>query len=137
MTNGASGQKFSHEQLYTALMDIEDLMDRLLTPYFLLGATADCVKHDKMLDGDGIDIGIRDKSLTQYVYSILKSEKNLNQEDIENGFEYKVGEVPVRIKVYKRDYSFFKYPDFKVYLYGNYQLANPFDVYWKARGLVR
>ena len=135
-TSSTSGVKFNHEQLYTALMDAEDLMDRLLTPYFLLGETANAVKHDLSLEGDGIDIGIRDKSLTQYVYSILDSEKGLKQEDVENGFEYLVSGVPVRVKIYTRNYPFFSYPDFKTYLYGNYQLANPFDMYWKVRGLI-
>ena len=142
--NGMNGSKFnpiksdfSSDELYKALMNVEDLMDQLLTPYFLLGKTADCVKHDRLLEGDGIDIGIRNKSFTQYVYDILQDQFKLQPEEVNKGFEYKVGEVPVRIKVYTRDYYFFKYPDHVVYQFGTYQLPNPFDVYWKARGLVR
>lgn len=112
-------------------------MDRLLTPYFLLGKTADCVKHDRLLEGDGIDVGIRDKSFTQYVYDILKEYFKLTPEEVNKGFEYKVGEVPVRIKVYSRNYYFFKYPDHVVYQFGTYQLPNPWEVYWKSRFLVR
>ena len=135
--NGTNGQQFSHEELLVGLQNVEDWMDQLLTPYFLLDQTAWCVKHDLLLDGTGIDIGIRNKSLTQFVYDIVKTNLNLMPEDINNGFEYKVGEVPVRVKVYTRDYNFFKYPDVKVYQFGAYQLPNPFDNYWKARGLVR
>ena len=112
-------------------------MDRLLTPYFLLGNTADDVKHDRYLHGDGIDIGIRNTAFTQYVYDILNAFFQYKPEDVKNGFEYKVGEVPVRIKVYTRNYHFFKYPDLKVYQFGNYQLPNPFDIYWKSRFLIR
>lgn len=137
MMNGTSGQQFSHEELLKALQNVEDWMDQLLTPYFLLGKTAECVRYDRLLEGDGIDIGIRDKSLTQYVYDIVKTNLGLMPEDINHGFEYKVGEVLVRVKVYTRNYNFFKYPDVRVYQFGSYQLPNPFNTYWKARGLVR
>ena len=72
MMNGENGQKFSHEELLKALMNAEDWMDQLLTPFFLLNKTAECVKYDRLLEGDGIDVGIRDKSFTQYVYDIMK-----------------------------------------------------------------
>ena len=120
-----------------ALYNVEDWMDQLLTPYFLLGKTAEAVKYDKLLEGDGIDVGIRNKSFTQYVYDILKTNFNLLPEDVNKGFEYKVGEVPVRVKVYTRNYHFFKYPDIKIYQYGRFQLPNPFENYWKSRFLVR
>ena len=138
MKNGDSGKKsFSHQDLHLAFVNVEDLMDRLLTPYILLGKTADAVKFGRELEGDGIDIGIKQTSLTQYFCSIVDSELHLKREDIENGFEYMVGQVPVRIKVYKLDYQFFKFPDTKVYLYGTYLLPNPYEKYWKARDLIR
>ena len=137
MTNGESGKQFNSEDLQKALLSVEDLMDQLLTPYFLLGKTAECVKYDRLLEGDGIDVGIRDKSLTQYVYDILRDQFKFQPEDVQKGFEYKVGEVPVRIKVYTRNYHFFKYPDHVVYQFGTYALPNPFEIYWKARGLIR
>ena len=137
MTSSENGQKFSSDELYAALMNIEDLMDRLLTPYILLGNTADAVKFDKHLEGDGIDVGIKKTALTQYVYSILDSELHLKPEEIDDGFTYMVGQVPVRVKVYKLDYQFFKYPDVKVYMYGTYSLPNPYNNYWRARGLIR
>ena len=135
--SGTNGWQFSHEELLKALYNVEDWMDQLLTPYFLLGKTAEAVKYDKLLEGDGIDVGIRNKSFTQYVYDILKTNFNLLPEDVNKGFEYKVGEVPVRVKVYTRNYHFFKYPDIKIYQYGRFQLPNPFENYWKSRFLVR
>ena len=130
--------EYTNEQLLEALHTIEDFMDQLLTPYFLLGKTAECVKNNKLLEGTGIDVGIRDKSLTQYFYDIVADQLKLTKEQVKDGFEYKaVNGVPIRIKVYTRDYSFFKYPDHVVYQFGTYDLANPFESYWKARGLVR
>ena len=134
--NGESGQIFSDPDLLKALHSIEDLMDQLLTPYFLHKKTAECVKHNKLLEGDGIDVLIRDKSVTQYVEDILKG-YGFEPNKLKEGFEYKVGEVPVRVKVYSCNYHFFKYPDHVVYQFGTYQLANPFDVYWKSRYLIR
>ena len=135
--NGESGQIFNHEELYKALRGVEDLMDILLTPYFLLGKTAEDVKNNRQLEGEGIDVGIRNTALTQYVYDILKTNYGFSKEDVDNGFTFKVGEVPVRIKVYKRNYYFFKYPDTAVYEFGSYQIPNPFDAYWKSRFIVR
>mgnify|MGYP001561485115 CR=1 FL=1 len=137
MTNLTNGHKFSHEELLKALQDVEDRMDILLTPYFLLHKTAECVKYDKLLEGDGIDVGIRDKAFTQYMYDILKANFGLSPDEVRNGFTYKVGEVPVRVKVYTRNYNFFQYPDHKVYMFGTYQLPNPFENYKKAQYIVR
>lgn len=135
--NGKIGKVFTSEELLVALRNIEDLMDRLLTPYFLLGKTAEAAKFGRFLEGDGIDIGIKSTALTQYVYDILNSELNLSAEQVKDGFEYMVGQVPIRVKVYSRDYYFFKYPDHIVYQYGTYQIANPWDKYWKSRFLIR
>lgn len=138
MSNGKTGKQFTSDELQEALFTIEDLMDQLLTPYFLLGKTAECVKSNKLLEGDRIDIGIRDKSLTQYVYDILTDQLKLTPNEVKKGFEYQaVNGVPIRVKVYTRDYYFFKYPNHVVYYFGTYQLPNPFDVYWKSRFLIR
>ena len=137
MTNLTNGHKFSHEELLKALYNVEDFMDQLVTPYFLLMETGDCVKHDRLLSGTGIDVGMRNKSFTQFVYDIMKTNFNLTPEEINQGFEYKVGEVPVRVKVYTRNYKFFQYPDIKIYEYGRFQLPNPWDVYWQTRFIVR
>ena len=137
IASGKNGQNFNSDQLYEALRNVEDLMDRLLTPYFLLKKTAYDVKHDRYLEGDGIDVGIRSTAFTQYMYDILKEFFGFTPEEVNKGFEYKVGEVPVRIKVYFRNYHFFKYPDTKVYQYGTYLLPNPWDIYWKSRFLIR
>lgn len=136
--NGVTGSQFTNTQLLEALFVAEDLLDQLLTPYFLHMETAYAVKQNKLLEGNGVDIMIRDKSLTQYVYDILADQLKLTKEQVKNGFEYKAPNgVPIRVKVYTRNYYFLKYPDQVIYQYGNYQLPNPFDVYWKSRGLIQ
>ena len=135
---GKTGKQFTNEELQAALFEAEDLMDQLLTPYFLLKETAQSVKFNNLLEGDGIDIGIRDKSLTQYVYDILWDKFKLAPEGIKNGFEItSASGIPIRIKVYTRNYYFFKYPNVCVYNFGSYQLPNPWDIYWKTRFLIR
>ena len=135
--NGTSGVRFSSEELSKALLDVEDLMDRLLTPYVLLGKTAECVKNDRLLDTEAIEVGIKKTDITQYVRDVIRTYLNVELNNIENGFEYKAGAVPVKVKVYTRNYTFFKYPDTKVYSFGTYLIPNPFEVYWKVRGLIR
>lgn len=125
---------FTHEALHQALMNVEDLMTRLvITDWFLHLRTAENVKNNLLLDGDGIDVLVRDKVFTQYVYDILNTYWKYKPEDVNKGFEYKVGDVPVRIHVYTKEYEFLKYPDHVVYLYGTYQLGNPFKEYWEKR----
>lgn len=137
MLNGKTGKQYTSDELDAALREVEDLMDQLLTPYFILGQSAYCLKYKVALDGTGIDVGIRDKSITQYVQDILKG-YNFDPEGIKNGFEFNaLNGVPIRVKVYSRNYYFFKYPDHVVYNFGTYMLPNPFDSYWKSRFLIR
>lgn len=138
MMNGENGKAYSDSELKQALYEVEDLMDQLLTPWFVGDQAAYCIKQNKLLDGTGIDLYIRDKSLTQYVYDILADKFKFAPDQVKNGFEYKASNnVPIRVKVYTRNYYFFKYPDHVVYNYGTYQLPNPWDTYWKSRFLIR
>ena len=134
---GKIGKQYTEEELNLALREVEDLMDQLLTPYFVGGLVGYCLRKKMIIEGDGVDIWIRDKSITQYVEDILKG-YNFDPQTLKNGFEYKASNsVPIRVKVYTRNYYFFKYPDHVVYNFGTYQLPNPFDIYWKTRFLIR
>ena len=136
--SGKSGKMFSHEELNKALMDVEDLMARAFVDFFPLHKTAQCIKYQNRLEGDAIYVGISIKHIrTRFAAETISDYTKLPIDSLQSGFEYMVGEVPVKVKVITRNYGFYKYPDRTIYEYGDYLLPNPFDTYWKARFLVR
>ena len=138
MTIGTNLNQFTHEELNKTLMDFEDLAARCFIQFFPRLITADCVKHQKLLQGDAIYVGVSIKEMrTRYVYETIAQYLNKGKEEVQENFEYFVGKVPVRVQVYKKNYEFFQYPDRTIYYYGDYLLPNPFDKYWKARFLVK
>lgn len=134
-----NGRDFSDQELMRALYDIDDILGRALCPYLLLGQTAKSLTDGMTLSGDGIYIGVLKKYLTKSVLSTIKFylDHSKKVEIGEDGFEYEWGGVPVHVTFIKRNYKFFKYPDHKFYMASEYRIPNPFDVYWKARTLVK
>lgn len=126
---------FSSDQLMKALRDVEDLIERTLCPYLLLGDTALDIKDNLLLHGSKITVGIENKYLTKEALSTLQTLLK-NVEITEKGFTYMVGEVPVQVKFIRKKYGFFKYPDAKMYWGGEYKIPNPFDKYWKSRRII-
>lgn len=131
---------FPTEALEKALRDVEDLMDScVLSPnYILLGDTALAVWEKRGLSGDGIDVGLPTRYATAETRSTIKTTlANQGVEVGENGFTYLVDNVPVRVKLIHRKYRFFDHLDGVLYNFGDYQLPNPFELYWKSRFLVQ
>ena len=85
--------------------------------------TAKCIKENKWLSGDGIDLVIPLKSITPFV------RKTLNEwtlEDItDKGFTYVVNKVPIRVKFIKEIPDKYKYADIKIYGAEQYKIPNP------------
>lgn len=124
---------FSHGELETALLDVDDLMLRctISEDYLVIGITGKCIKEDRRLEGDGIDVGVLRKDLNAGREDIMG--QITRQEFVDSVLTYKVGNVPVRVRILPNGYDFFKYKDLKVYSYEDFQLPNPFDEYWKVR----
>lgn len=136
--NSESTPSFPTEALDKALRDIEDLFDRcVLSPnYILLGETALAIWEKRGLSGTGVDVGLPVRYMTAETVSTLRTAlPNVKIED--DGFTYFVDEVPVRVKVIHRKYKFFEHLDGVLYNFGDYQLPNPFALYWKSRYLVQ
>lgn len=124
---------FSHGELVAALLDVDDLMLRctLSEDYLVLEETGRSIKEDRRLEGDGVDVGVLAKDMTEM-------RKGLMEQITKTAFEgshltYKVGQVPVRVHVLPNGYDFFTFKDVKVYNYEDFQLPNSFEAYWKVR----
>ena len=134
-TNGTNGVKFNEFELTTALRSVEDLMERVLVNFVVLGDTSKAMFEGKDLYGGKIEIGIFKNDLVKFVRSTL----NTLVKDIEwtkYGFTFKINNVPVMVRVISRSYKFFDHPDFRFYRTGQYRFANPFELYWKSRFFI-
>ena len=131
-----SNTTFSHEQLWAALRDCEDLMDRCMAPGFVMGNTAKHIVNDEDLDGDSVEWGLRETDLAESTVAMMKTLRP----DIQigdNEIWYDHNGVKVVIKVIHDDFDFFKNLNLKAYYAGDYLYPNPFDGYWKARFVVK
>jgi len=127
---------FSHEQLWEALKDSEDLMDRVQARAFLVGKTARDIFDDKLLEGEDVSWGLKRNDLAESTLSMLKTLKpDIQITDKEIWYKYK--EIPVIIQIFDNDYEFFKNLDKKYYQVGEYLVPNPFEKYWKTRFIAK
>ena len=133
-------KEFSREELDNALIDLDDLMHRTLLQdqYVLLKDSAKALYDGVWLYGDGIDIGIEYKYLTKEVMTTINEYFIPRTTEInDNGFEFKIGDVPIRVKFIHRKYDFFKYFDRRMYGPEDYQIPNNFEKYYKAKGIIK
>lgn len=119
-------------ELNLALMDIEDVMERAMCPYFLLGETARCVYKHEDLHGDSIEVGVLDTSLTKEVLSVFKQYIGEITTDLKT-ITYIWNGVTISIRIVKQNYTFLKNPQDGFYNFGDYKLPNSFEDYWPWR----
>lgn len=125
-------QEFSDTQLMRALYDVQDILERALCSFVLLGDTARALQKEERLSGDGIYIGVMKKHLTKEAMSTIKV--YLKDGVItEKGIEYTWDDVPVHVVFITQEYPFFENLDFRFYMANEYKIPNPFDDYWKNR----
>lgn len=125
-----------------ALYDIQDILERAQCPYLLLKDTARSIVDNQKLEGDGVYIGVLKKDVNRMALSTIKfylsGLRTVRTPDVrEDGFDYVWNDVPVHVKFIERKYHFFKNPDFAWYMANNYSIPNPFENYWKARGVIK
>lgn len=139
-----SGHNFSDQELMRALYDVQDILERAICPFVLLGETARSIKDTGRLSGDGVYIGILKKYVTHQVLSTVKfyltyggARKDMPENPIrDDGFDYEWNGVPIHVRFIEGDYDFFKRQDFKFYMANEYRLPNPFETYWEQREAI-
>lgn len=127
-------QTLSHDRLLKTLYFMLDLFSRGNIPFFLMGETANQVKHDKPLSGDKLELGIRYLDFQPRTLSILAAfyfADEVNEHEIKYTYEG----VPVSVKVVYSDDPMFTSLDTKMYMHDNFSLPNPFERYWETRHL--
>jgi hypothetical protein len=137
---------FTPEELKQALWDWDDVMHRALlqSKYVLLGDTARAAKDDTFLTKVPLEVGIFKRYMTPEVVSLFTPEalrdvavpitvQEINDKQILLTFRG----VPVKVTIIHRKYQMFENPDQVIYAYEDFQVANPFEKYWKARYIVQ
>lgn len=115
---------------------MDDVIEILRTffPLILAGDTAGSIVYNLPPKEDKVTFQIRHTNWTKFAKNMLLTV--LPQAVItDKNITFEFNKTPVEIKIVKRD-KYIKNPDMIFYKFENYLIPNPFDKYWKARGLV-
>lgn len=124
---------FKPLELEGALLGTYDLMTRVLLQDEMIAThdTARCIRENLWLQGDGIDLAIPKRHITE---SVRKTLGEWLPDPIEDsGFTTKINGVPVRMQFITGDYDYFKMSDMRPYGAEFYRIPNQWDEYWKHR----
>lgn len=126
---------FKPLELEGALLGTYDLMTRVLLQNEMITThdTARCIKENLWLQGDGIDLAIPKRTMTESVRKTL-GEWGCNV--TENGFTTKINNVPVRMQFVENTYDYFKMADIRPYGAEFYKIPNQWDEYWKNKDVI-
>ena len=127
---------FEHKELEQALFYIEDIMDRALCQFFVLGETAEQVRNDSLLNLDKIVVGIKKNEFigARSLLHIVLPDVEFNEDTKKLNLEFKG--VPIEIRIIQKKWDFLKDLDRTFYGVTQFWLPNPFSKYWKVKQLV-
>lgn len=144
--NGEAKVELTTDQLNEVLYHLEDILGRALLPFVLLKETARSIIQDNALKGDSLIVGVKAAELTEDAKSTLRTLASDtydlrmgmdNFTETETSISWTHKGIPVEIQIIKRDYNFFRNPDFTFYMGEQYSVPNPFDKYYKGRFLIK
>ena len=124
--------------LREALFHVQEMMERALIPFFVLGTTGrHLYKNEETLKGDEeIRVGIKKAELTKEALSTLKSFiPGIDVSEYQLSYEY--SGVPVIIDVIHTDYQVFKHPDTRYFYISEFKIPNPWGDYWERRDFIK
>lgn len=127
---------FKHDQVSQALLDIQDTLERAMTPFVLLEGVAKQLYEEQPFELKEITIGIKEKDWTRYgstTFKMLRPEAEFSNDSV----YLSTSGVPVIIWIIHKNYKFFDHPDFKWFARTEFYIPNPFANYWKARFLIK
>lgn len=124
---------------------IEDIFDRCQIPLIALKETGKQMRENQKdinskLELTCIELGVQRRYMTQSGKPMLEGLFNMyhvNPEWNDSLIRFTKDEVPVFIKIIERKYGFFQNLERIFYRTMEFDIANPFDNYWKARHIVK
>lgn len=130
--------EFTHEQLRDALFNAEDIFDRAMATFYVLGETArHIVKNEEDLTGDSeVHLGVRKNQLTKETLVVLH-DWIPDLEESEYQLNYVFQGVPVIIDIIHGDYEVLKNPNPLFYKVSQYFVPNPWTLYWNQHEYIK
>ena len=125
----------TYEELNAGLMQLASWFEGAVCPFILLGETAKSVKNN-YVTGNKLEIGVRQKHLARSTGGILRMLIKDIKESADK-WEFEAMGIPVVMKVLHRNNKYITNPNSIVYNFDDYLIPNPFEGYWKTRGLIR
>lgn len=114
-----------------ALNRAEYLLECAMLPVTLWGETAERIYNKKSIEGlETIEFAVKKSSLSKYSLSTLNTMEPDWRSFVFEG-------IPIKIHIIAKDRGLLKHPDRANFWGGNYFVPNPFEKYWKMRGLVK
>lgn len=127
-----------------ALFFVEDIFDRCMTPFFLLGETAREIvdsKNRSPLDPldthELVEVGMKRNHYTEHFVRTAKMFLPVGAVWSKNKIEFEHLGTPVVIRIINKNFKVFDNPDTVHYKITTFKIPNPFSTYWKQRNLVR
>jgi hypothetical protein len=134
-TKPVNGTNLSPEELQAALLDVQDALERAQIKFIVLREAAYSLFFYEDLKGKDITVGVPYKQWMPECVSVLKAWRPQLEEDL-HGYMYKVGNVPVHIRVIEKRFRFLEDPDSRNYYDCSLYIPNPFQSYWRSRSFV-
>lgn len=133
---GTNGVQFKPLELEGALLGAYDLMTRVLLQNEMIAThdTARCIHDNLWLQGDGVDLAIPYRMITDSVKKTLQ--EWVPDEVTDSGITTKINGVPVRVQFVKNEYDYFKMADVKPFGAEFYKIPNQWEEYWKNKEAI-
>jgi len=99
--------------------------------------------REGQIDGDKVEVIVLEKhygSEARSIFSSSELRKLIRMENVEetDGFlRWKFEGVPIEVKIVKRHYGCLQRPDVIFYKYDQFKTPNPWETYWKIKGLIK
>lgn len=143
--SGNESTDFTQEDVMMAIKDIYDTSESTMIKYIMLGDVAKLIKDKSEAVTLGtfkaIEFGFPASNLTPEIKSLFKT---WGYKEVPGGYEYSFTppikwdtHVPVHIKCWTRKYDFFQNPDIGFFGVDEFYIPNPFEDYWKMKGLIK
>lgn len=134
---------FNEVDIQKAVMDIADIAERTQIPFIMLKDLARSIRNQSdKIEADHLEFGCHRRYIIPEIDRLFVQTWKFNREP--DGYSYTFSpptkwdvKIPIKIKVWKRDYSFFKNPERSWFRVDDLLIANPFEKYWKARWIIQ
>lgn len=117
------------EAIYDAMMHAQDVLERALMPFVVLGTAAYQMMNNEELRVNKVVFGVLERYASKECTSMLPIiEPKI--EKLTDGWQITRHNVPVYIKILPKVYPSILNPDLVFYMYDMWHIPNPFGAYW-------